>query len=354
MKGTRPRGSDPAADAALAARARGSRQGPRREPDDRRSDSATTSSRVAVPGSVRVEAPFAVESYPTVHQMVSTVRARLRDGLGAVDVLARAVPCGSITGAPKIRAMELIDAAERDARGAYCGAIGRIDPPGALPAGNEQGAGDAAFNVAIRTLRLAPGENGAGRAVLGVGSAIVADSEWLPEWRECLVKGSFVRTSTATAQSCRLRPDRDDGLRAGRRHRTARAPSRPASRRAPHELGFACDRAELQHAVEALVAGAAEPQRVRLVLARSGAFALEAGTMPDTAARSGAVRGAAAAGRQRRLAAAPQDQRPRLLRSRRWRRRAPPEHARRSCCATTGWSPRAASPTCSSSATACC
>src|SRR5690606_21207582 len=99
--------------------------------------------RVAEPGSVRVEAPFAVESYPTVHQMVSTVRARLRPGRGAVDVIRALFPCGSVTGAPKIRAMELIDRVERDPRGPYCGAIGRIDA-----------SGDAAFNVAIRTLRL--------------------------------------------------------------------------------------------------------------------------------------------------------------------------------------------------------
>jgi para-aminobenzoate synthetase/4-amino-4-deoxychorismate lyase len=98
--------------------------------------------------------------------MVSSVRAQLADDRGAMDLVRAIFPCGSITGAPKIRAMELIDAVERDARGPYCGAIGRIGSDG-----------NAAFNVAIRTLRLTPIENGQGTAVLGVGSAIVADSD---------------------------------------------------------------------------------------------------------------------------------------------------------------------------------
>ncbi|HNN55636.1 MAG TPA: aminodeoxychorismate synthase component I, partial [Novosphingobium sp.] len=177
MKGTRPRGRDEAEDAAFAAELAAS--------DKDRAENLmivdlmrNDLSRVAEAGSVRVDKPFAVESYPTVHQMVSTVRAQLMPDRGAADLVRAIFPCGSITGAPKIRAMELIDSAERDARGPYCGAIGRIDPNG-----------DAAFNVAIRTLRLTPSEHGRGRAVLGVGSAIVADSDAMQEWRECLVKG---------------------------------------------------------------------------------------------------------------------------------------------------------------------
>ena len=127
MKGTRPRHTDPADDVAAAAELAGSVKD-RAENlmivDLMRNDV----SRVAVPGSVRVAAPFAIESYPTVHQMVSTVRATLAPGQGAIDLIRALFPCGSITGAPKIRAMELIDAVEPDARGPYCGAIGRIDP----------------------------------------------------------------------------------------------------------------------------------------------------------------------------------------------------------------------------------
>ncbi|MGB7654959.1 MAG: aminodeoxychorismate synthase component I, partial [Novosphingobium sp.] len=181
MKGTRPRGRDAVQDAQL-------KQELEQSEKDRAENLMIVDllrndlSRVAQAGSVKVDHPFAVESYPTVHQMVTTVRAQLQDGKGAVDMLRALFPCGSITGAPKIRAMELIGAVERDARGPYCGAIGRIDA-----------GGEAAFNVAIRTLRLTPGENQRGRAVLGVGSAVVADSEVMTEWRECLIKGGFVR-----------------------------------------------------------------------------------------------------------------------------------------------------------------
>ena len=190
IKGTRPRGRTAVEDAAFRNELLTSEK-------DRAENTMIVDllrndlSRIAVPGSVQVEAAFAVETYPTLHQMVSTVRAELAPGADPAALIRALFPCGSITGAPKIRAMELIAAHERDARGAYCGAIGRIDPASArAPAGLP--AGDAAFNVAIRSLRLTPQENSRGRATLGVGSAVVADSEWLSEWRECLLKGGFV------------------------------------------------------------------------------------------------------------------------------------------------------------------
>jgi para-aminobenzoate synthetase/4-amino-4-deoxychorismate lyase len=135
-------------------------------------------SRVAVPGSVEVPELFTVERYPTVQQMVSTVTARLAPGRDAVDVLKALFPCGSITGAPKLRAMEIIAETETAPRGLYTGAIGQINPDG-----------EACFNVAIRTLHLKPGCT---RATLGLGSGIVADSDPDAEWRECLAKGAFV------------------------------------------------------------------------------------------------------------------------------------------------------------------
>jgi aminodeoxychorismate synthase component I len=139
-------------------------------------------SRVARVGSVTVPELFRVESYPTVHQMISTVRARMLPGLSAVDVLRAIFPCGSITGAPKIRAMEVVDMVESAPRGAYTGAIGRIDPDG-----------NAAFNVAIRTICMKNGSN-AGR--VGLGSGVVADSDEETEWRECLDKGLFLARTT--------------------------------------------------------------------------------------------------------------------------------------------------------------
>ena len=262
MKGTRPRGRDEGEDAALASELAES-QKDRAENlmivDLLRNDL----SRVAEAGSVKVERPFAVESYPTVHQMVTTVRARLMPDKGPVDMIRALFPCGSITGAPKIRAMELIDEVERDARGPYCGAIGRIDANG-----------DAAFNVAIRTLRLTPGENGRGRAVLGVGSAIVADSEALPEWRESLLKGGFASLHAGAAdliETMRFTPE--DGVALLELH-LERIKASAA------ELGFTFDRHAVRNAIQALCFDADAPARLRLVTARSGAYSLELGPLP--------------------------------------------------------------------------
>jgi para-aminobenzoate synthetase/4-amino-4-deoxychorismate lyase len=272
MKGTRPRGADPAQDAALAAALAA-------DPKDRAENlmildlMRNDASRVAAPGSVRVEAPFAVESYPSVHQMVSTVRARLAPRAGLGDLLRALFPCGSVTGTPKIRAMELLSAVERDPRGVYCGAIGRIAPRGA-----EQ-AGEAEFNVAIRTLRLSPDGTGGGQAVLGVGSAVVADSSAMGEWRECLVKGGFVRKAAAAGaitgfdliETMRFTPE--TGLPLLELHLERIKAS------ATH-FGFAFDRHALRNAIQALCFELEAPSRVRLLVSRSGAYALEAGPLP--------------------------------------------------------------------------
>lgn len=262
MKGTRPRGRDADEDLALASELAASEK-------DRAENLMIVDllrndlSRVAEAGSVKVERPFAVESYPTVHQMVTTVRARLQDGKGPVDMIRALFPCGSITGAPKIRAMELINAVERDARGPYCGAIGRIDANG-----------DAAFNVAIRTLRLTPGENGRGRAVLGVGSAIVADSEALPEWRESLLKGGFTRLHGAGAdliETMRFTPEEGVPLLELHLERIKASAA---------QLGFVFDRHAVRNAIQALCFDADAPARLRLVAARSGAYSLELSPLP--------------------------------------------------------------------------
>lgn len=281
MKGTRPRGRDPGADAALAADLAASAKD-RAENlmilDLMRNDL----SRVAVPGSVRVDRPFAVESYPTVHQMVSTVRATLLPDTGAGGLLRALFPCGSITGAPKIRAMELIDRLERDARGPYCGAIGRIDPPqgGQGAGGGARGTGSAAFNVAIRTLRLTAGENGQGRAVLGVGSGVVADSDGMAEWRECLVKGGFVNQTSSgqgaaafdLIETMAFSPEEGVPLLDLHLERI---------RASAAELGFAFDRHAVRNAIQPLCFEADKPSRLRLVVSRSGAYTLEVGDMPE-------------------------------------------------------------------------
>lgn len=267
MKGTRPRAADPAADRAAVEELTTSVKD-RAENlmivDLMRNDL----SRVAEAGSVHVDAPFAIESYPTVYQMVSTVRARLSPGKGAMDLVRALFPCGSITGAPKIRAMELLGEVERDARGAYCGAIGRID-----------GDGNAAFNVAIRTLRLTPIENGQGSAVLGIGSAIVADSDALSERRECEVKAGFLRRMSPdlTAPACDLietmRFEPDSGIALLERHLARMKAS-------AETLGFAFDRHALRNQIQALCFELDAPAKVRLMVSRSGASALEAGSLP--------------------------------------------------------------------------
>lgn len=267
MKGTRPRGTNAqedkrrAADLAASAKDRAENL---MIVDLMRNDL----SRVAVPGTVRVEKAFAVETYPTVHQMTSTVHARLAPGRDAVDMIRALFPCGSVTGAPKIRAMELIARVERDPRGPYCGAIGRIDATG-----------DAAFNVAIRTLGLMPEGPAGGRARLGVGSAIVADSKAMPERRECLVKGGFVRQSmhdgSAAAfdliETMAFTPE--DGIRLLDLHLERITQSAAA-------LGFSFDRHAVRNAIQALCFDADEPSRLRLLISRAGAFSLELGQMP--------------------------------------------------------------------------
>ena len=177
MKGTAPRGSDATSDAEYA---RGLRQDAKQQAENLmivdllRNDL----SRIAMPGSVAVPELFTIETYPSVHQMTSTVTARLRSGLDPIDVLAAMFPCGSITGAPKIRAMEIIHQVEERARGPYTGAIGAIEP-----------SGRAAFNVAIRTVCV---NNGNSWGTIGLGSGVVADSRAESEWRECLDKARFL------------------------------------------------------------------------------------------------------------------------------------------------------------------
>lgn len=271
MKGTRPRLAEATADAAMAqdlANSVKDRAENLMIVDLMRNDLA----RVAEAGSVRVDAPFAVESYPTVHQMVSTVRARLIPGKGAMDLVRALFPCGSITGAPKIRAMELLTEVERDARGPYCGAIGRIDADG-----------NAAFNVAIRTLRLTPIENGQGSAVLGIGSAIVADSEPMSERRECEVKAGFLRRAAPglTAPTCDLietmRFEPDSGIALLELHLARMKASATA-------LGFTFDRHALRNQIQALCFELDTPAKVRLLVSRSGASALETGPLPPALA----------------------------------------------------------------------
>ncbi|WP_298493973.1 aminodeoxychorismate synthase component I [uncultured Maritimibacter sp.] len=135
-------------------------------------------SRVSKPGSVRVPELFTIESYATLHQMTSRITSELTEGVTVAEMFEALFPCGSITGAPKIRAMEIIADLEAGPRGAYCGAVGWIAP-----------SGDMRFNVAIRTLTL----HDDGRIEMGVGGGVVYDSTGPDEYDEALLKASFTR-----------------------------------------------------------------------------------------------------------------------------------------------------------------
>jgi para-aminobenzoate synthetase component 1 len=171
IKGTAPRGRDPEEDLRLREDLRASEKD-RAENlmivDLMRNDLG----RVAAIGSVRVEALWRVETHPGLHHLVSVVSARLQPGLGAVDVLRAAFPGGSVTGAPKLRAMEIIDELEAAARGAYCGAVCWIGFDGAMDS-----------SITIRTLAITAGD-----IIAQAGGGIVADSHPAAEHEEMLLK----------------------------------------------------------------------------------------------------------------------------------------------------------------------
>src|SRR5215469_278394 len=159
--------------------------------------------RVAKIGSVEVTDLFTVETYRSVHQMTSGISAELRSDMGLKDMLRALFPCGSVTGAPKVRAMEIIGELEGGPRGIYTGAIGHIAP-----------SGDAQFNVAIRTVVLS---NGKGE--MGIGGGIVSDSKEESEFEECLLKAQFLTKPDAPFELIEtLRYERAKGFHLLERH----------------------------------------------------------------------------------------------------------------------------------------
>jgi para-aminobenzoate synthetase / 4-amino-4-deoxychorismate lyase len=183
MKGTMPRGLDSVEDKEAAARLRDDEKNRAEHVmivDLLRNDLG----RLCTMGSVQVEDIFSVEKYRTLFQMTSTISGTLRPGLSYYDIFKSMFPSGSITGAPKIRTMQIIRELEPGPRGVYTGAIGFISPDRS-----------SLFNVAIRTLVLKDGQ-----ARMGVGGGIVADSRPLDEYRECLLKASFLTRSRPSFQ----------------------------------------------------------------------------------------------------------------------------------------------------------
>lgn len=177
MKGTRPRGATAEEDAALKADLIGAEK-------DRAENLMIVDllrndiSRICAPGSVKVPRLFEVETYRSVHQMISEIEGELVPGADLPEILRAMFPCGSVTGAPKIRAMEIIRELEPDPRGIYCGAIGWTAPDGRME-----------FNVAIRTLM----QTGPGQWRVNVGGGLVYDSTAHGEYEEALWKTRFLQ-----------------------------------------------------------------------------------------------------------------------------------------------------------------
>lgn len=210
---------------------------------------------IAETGSVAVPALFDVETFPTVHQMTSTVTARIKPEAGLLDIFRALFPCGSVTGAPKRRTMEIINHLEEGPRGVYCGAIGYLSP------GRE-----ALFSVAIRTAVLNMA-TGIGR--IGIGSGITWDSRAGDEFRECLSKSAFItRDSGDFSLIESLRHDRSGYLLLDRHLRRLSASAA--------YFGFRLDKEELHSSLEQLGQRLCGPHKVRVLLSMDGALTLEA------------------------------------------------------------------------------
>ncbi len=183
MKGTAPRSGDAVQDAQLKAALAASEKVQAENlmiVDLLRNDIG----RISEIGSVRVPELFAIESYATVHQMSSRIQGRLIAGAGLPEIMAALFPCGSVTGAPKIRAMQIIAALEPHPRGAYCGAIGWAAPDG-----------DQCWSVAIRSLQI----DAQGAILANVGGGVVQDSTAEGEWEEALWKTRYAQALVTTA-----------------------------------------------------------------------------------------------------------------------------------------------------------
>lgn len=221
--------------------------------------------RIATLGSVKVTELFAVERHPTLWQMTSTVEAELPPATTLAAILRALFPCGSITGAPKIRAMQLLNALEGAPRGIYTGSIGYAGPEGTT------------FNVAIRTLAL----NG-NAGTMGVGGGIVIDSTAADEFRECLLKARFL-TAPAAPEFALLESLRwENGYPRLDLHLDRLADSADF-------FDFFLDRDAVRETLlhEEKTFGDARPRKVRLLLDRAGSLSV---TSEPIASQSGPLR----------------------------------------------------------------
>lgn len=210
--------------------------------------------RMADVGSVEVTDLFTVETFRTLHQMTSGVRARLKDDVSLGDLVKAIFPPGSVIGAPKIRAMELIAGLETEPRGVYCGSIGHIAPNG-----------DAHFNVAIRS----PVVFRDGRGEMGIGSGVVYDSDGGREYAECLLKMKFLTDPPKTfelIETLLWEEGRGYALLQGHLDRLKASAA---------YFGFTCDMSQVRAALDQQAGAIASKRaRVRLTLAEDGKVAI--------------------------------------------------------------------------------
>lgn len=218
---------------------------------------------VAETGSVTVNALFEVETYPTVHQMTSTVSAKLKTGTTLTDIFQALFPCGSVTGAPKRRSMEIIAEQENAPRGIYCGAIGFVAP-----------GGEALFSVAIRTLLL---DRHSDQLTMAVGSAVTWDSEPSSEYAECLSKGLFINHKSVDFQlieSLRL----EHGVYTLLDRHIARLAASAGY------FGYACDQVKVKLALLSHAAQIPGLCKVRLLLSSDGCIELSSELLVESVA----------------------------------------------------------------------
>jgi len=260
MKGTTARGADEAQDQQIVA---GMQADPKTLSENvmivdlMRNDL----SRVAKPGSVSVEKLFEVQTFETLHQMVSTVKGLVPGEIDLQTLFTGLFPCGSITGAPKLRTMELIEQLEQEPRGVYTGAIGYITPDN-----------DFCFNVPIRTC-IAQSD---GRAEMGVGGGILHESDPLAEYEECRIKARFLTQLNHSMQLI-------ESMRyeAGSRSIPLLKQHLTRLNSSANSLGFHCDLAQLERVLADFITSLESTSKVRLLLSANGSYELSAEKLGD-------------------------------------------------------------------------
>ena len=260
MKGTAARGKDAVEDAAIVAAMQ--------------SDAKTLSenvmivdlmrndlSRVAQPGSVAVEKLFEVQRFETLHQMVSTVKASIDTDVSFEALIRGLFPCGSITGAPKLRTMELIEQLELEPRGVYTGAIGYITPEN-----------DFCFSVPIRTCIARSN----GEAEMGVGGGILYESDAQDEFDECRLKGRFLTQLNSRFKLIEsMRYDQDScSIPLFERHLERLSQS-------ARVLGFHLSSAQVGQRIQDFIATLTQTSKVRLLLCANGEVELSSEPLAD-------------------------------------------------------------------------